>query len=129
MKAIKNKDTKPEIILRKILWRMGYRYRKNYLYLPGKPDIVFVKAKVVIFIDGEFWHGYNWEENKKKIGTRKEFWIKKIEGNIGHDSEVNKILENLGWKVLRFWGNEILKNSHNCIMIVAENVVKNNYKN
>lgn len=129
MKEIKNKDTKPEILLRKILWRMGYRYRKNYSYLPGKPDIVFVKAKIVIFIDGEFWHGYNWEENKKKIGTRREFWIKKIEGNIRHDSEINKILENLGWKVLRFWGNEVLKNTHNCIRIVAENVGKNNYIN
>jgi len=115
MKAIKSKDTKAEVMLRKALWKKGYRYFKNYKKLPGKPDIVFTKTKLVIFVDGEFWHGYNWEENKKRIGTNKEFWIPKIERNMERDQKVNCLLKGKGWKVLRFWCKEIEKNLEDCI--------------
>ena len=67
MQAIKSKNTKIEVTLRKELWERGYRYRINYNKLPGNPDIVFISKKIAIFCDGEFWHGYNWDENKKKI--------------------------------------------------------------
>jgi DNA mismatch endonuclease (patch repair protein) len=70
---IMGKDTKPEIQFRKALWAKGYRYRVNYKKLIGKPDIVFNKYKTVIFIDGEFWHGYNWEEKKDKIKSNRGF--------------------------------------------------------
>ncbi|SHJ14252.1 very short patch repair endonuclease [Lutispora thermophila] len=111
MQAIKGKDTKIEIMLRKKLWEKGYRYRKNYKNLPGKPDIVFTKYKVAVFCDSEFWHGYNWEEKKKRLGTNREFWIRKIEKNMERDKRVNEELISDGWIVLRFWEKEIKKKS------------------
>lgn len=115
MKKIKSKDTKPEIMLRRELWKRGYRYRKNFSELPGKPDIVFIKKKVVVFIDGDFWHGYNWEEKKKKILNNKEYWVKKIEKNIERDKENTKKLSNMGYKVIRFWEHEIKTNINKCV--------------
>ena len=120
MQAIKGKDTKIEIMLRQKLWEKGYRYRKNYKNLPGKPDIVFLKLKIVIFCDSEFWHGYNWEDKKKRLGTNREFWIKKIETNMERDKKVNEKLISDGWIVLRFWETEIKKNPDNCIKIIEE---------
>lgn len=119
MVAVKNKDSKIELTLRKILWDNGYRYRKNYSKVYGKPDIVFIGKKVAIFCDSEFWHGYSWNENKDKIHSNKEFWIGKIERNIKRDEEVNKKLENDGWTVLRFWGKEILKNPEACFQEIV----------
>ena len=115
MKAVKNKDSKIEILLRKALWSKGYRYRKNYTKLEGKPDIVLQKYKVAIFCDSEFWHGYDWEVIKQDIKSNQDFWIKKIEGNIQRDVTVNKILKDQGWKVVRFWGKDIQKNLDACI--------------
>ena len=115
MKAIKSKDTKPELLLRKALWKKGYRYYKNYKSLPGKPDIVFIKSKIAIFVDGEFWHGYDWNQNRKKIQTNKEFWISKIERNIERDREINSELKKLGWIVLRFWSKDVEKKLDVCI--------------
>ena len=108
MKAIKGKDTKIEILLRKALWKKGYRYRKNYNKLIGKPDIVLLKYKIVIFCDSEFWHGKDWEVKKHNIKTNSEFWINKIEGNIKRDQVVNQKLQDEGWTVLRFWGEVYL---------------------
>ncbi len=115
MKKIKSKDTKPEIMLRRELWKRGYRYRKNFSELPGKPDIVFIRKKVVVFIDGDFWHGYNWEEKKKKILNNKEYWVKKIEKNIERDKENTKKLSNMGYKVIRFWEHEIKTDINKCV--------------
>lgn len=115
MVAVKNKDSNIERTLRKILWDNGYRYRKNCSKVYGKPDIVFIGKKVAVFCDSEFWHGYSWKENKDKIHSNKDFWIKKIERNMERDEEVNKKLENDGWTVLRFWGKEITKNPQECL--------------
>ena len=115
MQAVKNKDSKIEILLRKALWDKGYRYRKNYAGLPGKPDLVLIKYKVAIFCDSEFWHGYNWDVGKYDIKSNKDFWIKKIEGNIQRDKVVNRMLEEKGWKVVRFWGKDIQKNTNKCV--------------
>lgn len=120
MRAIKSKDTKAELLLRKELWKRGYRYFKNYKKLPGKPDIAFTRAKLAIFVDGEFWHGYNWSANKKRIKTRRRFWIKKIERNMERDREVNSLLEDMGWTVLRFWNRDIFKNTENCIKEIED---------
>ena len=114
MQAIKNKDSKIEILLRKELWRRGLRYRKNVNKITGKPDIVFAGKKVAVFCDSEFWHGYDWENKKDAIKTRREFWITKIERNIERDKEVTALLEEEGWTVLRFWGNDIKKNLEQC---------------
>lgn len=115
MQAVKSKDSKIELILRNALWKKGYRYRKNYSKIEGKPDIVFLKQKVAIFCDSEFWHGYNWYIRKNDIKTNKKFWINKIESNIKRDKFVNNVLQKQGWKVLRFWGKDIQKNLAECM--------------
>lgn len=114
MRAVKNKDSAIEVLLRRELWRRGLRYRKNVAGLTGKPDIVFMGKKIAVFCDGDFWHGYDWENRKQDIKSRKEFWIPKIERNMQRDIEVNEALERDGWLVLRFWGNEIKTNCSAC---------------
>jgi len=122
MQAVRNKDSKIELLLRKALWNKGYRYRKNYKELEGKPDIVLTKHKIAIFCDSEFWHGYDWENKKSEIKSNKEFWISKIESNMARDREVNIILKKEGWKVLRFWGKDIQKNITKCIETVEKSL-------
>jgi len=109
MQAVKNKDSKIELKLRQALYSKGYRYRKNYTKIYGKPDIIFTKQKIVIFCDSEFWHGYNWEERKKDFKSHTEFWIPKIEQNMQRDKDVSANLEADGYIVLRFWGKQIEK--------------------
>ena len=120
MQAVKNKDSQIELLLRKDLWSRGIRYRKNSTKIFGKPDIVFIGKKVAVFCDSEFWHGYNWEERKKDFKSHQEFWIPKIERNIERDKEVTTKLESEGWTVLRFWGNEIKKNTAHCADIIEK---------
>ena len=128
MKHNKSKDTKPELSLRKELWKRGLRYRKNYKGVCGKPDIVFLKVKIAVFVDGKMWHGYNWEHQKNDFKSHREFWIPKIEQNIERDSIVNKTLTEQGWQVLRFWDFEIKKDVVACANQI-EQIYKNNSKN
>ena len=114
MQAVKNKDSSIEIILRKELWARGLRYRKNYSKVLGKPDIVFIRKKVAVFCDSEFWHGYDWEHKKEEIKSNRNSWIPKIERNIKRDTEVTQALTDDGWIVLRFWGNQIKKQLSDC---------------
>lgn len=114
MRSNKSKDTKPELMLRKELWSRGMRYRKNYKALPGKPDIVFGRAKLAVFVDGKMWHGYDWEHQKNDFKSNRDFWIPKIESNIERDLKVNQILNEQGWQVIRFWDFEIKKNIVAC---------------
>ena len=124
MKNIRAKDTKIELMLRKALWEKGFRYRKNYTEIPGKPDVVLTKYKIAIFCDGEFFHGKDWELLKPRLekSNNGEFWIKKISRNRERDEEINRQLEFLGWKVIRFWGTDIKKNLEGCIRVVEEAV-------
>ena len=122
MQQVKNKDSKIEVLLRKKLWSRGLRYRKNVNRIYGKPDIVFIGKKVAVFCDSEFWHGYNWEERKKDFKSHQEFWIPKIERNMERDAEVTAKLESEGWTVIRFWGNEIKKNTAQCADIIEKAV-------
>ena len=115
MQAIKCKDTSIECILRKELWARGFRYRKNYKKLIGKPDIVMPKYKLVIFCDSEFWHGKNYKESTERIGTNSDYWKQKIKRNIERDKEVNEKLIADGWTVLRFWEKEIRKELDKCV--------------
>ena len=126
MKAIRYKDTKIEIILRKELWARGIHYRKNCKDLPGKPDLAFKGKKVAVFCDSEFWHGYDWDNKKKEFKSHQEFWIPKIEKNIARDNLVNETLENSGWTVLRFWGNDIKKNLQACADEIERTVKSKN---
>lgn len=127
MRRIRSKNTKIEIALRKALWHKGYRYRKNYAALPGKPDIVLTKQKIAIFCDSEFFHGKDWEVLKPQLehGKNGEFWIKKISRNRERDDEVNKQLLFLGWTVIRFWGKDILKNTEECVQVIEEAIFDN----
>ena len=122
MQAVKNKDSQIELLLRQEVWSRGLRYRKNVNRIYGKPDIVFIGKKVAVFCDSEFWHGYNWEERKKDFKSHQEFWIPKIERNMERDAEVTARLESEGWTVIRFWGNEIKKNTAQCADIIEKAV-------
>lgn len=134
MASIKSKDTQPELILRKALWHKKMRYRVNYKNLPGKPDIVFTKAKVVVFCDGDFWHGHNWvirgmESLEEELSGYSEFWKKKILRNIERDDQITKKLNEMGWKVIRIWESEIKKDVDKCVKeieaVIFENKVVN----
>jgi len=120
MRKIKAKNTTPEIILRKALWNEGIRYRKENKEIIGNPDIAIKKYKLAIFIDGEFWHGYNWHEKKNKIKSNREYWIKKIERNIVRDKKYNQLLKEQNWIVLRFWEHEIKKELNKCVEKVKD---------
>jgi len=120
MSKIRSTNTKPEIALRKALWKLGIRYRLNVSKLPGKPDIVIGKFKIAIFVDGEFWHGYQWEEKKQKIKSNREYWIPKIERNIQRDKQNNRTLKSDGYKVIRFWENQIKKDVKKCVSKVLK---------
>lgn len=115
MQAVKSSGSEIETILAKELWAHGHRYRKNDKTVFGKPDITMKRYKLAIFADSEFWHGKDWINRKKDHKSNKAFWHQKIERNIQRDQEVNEYLMKSGWKVLRFWGDDILKNINDCI--------------
>lgn len=125
MRKVKCKDSQIELLLRKALWEKGLRYRKNVMSIYGHPDIAFISKKIVVFVDSEFWHGYDWENKKKEFKSNQEFWIPKIERNIQRDIEVNQTLRNQGWTVLRFWGKQIKDNTERCVQEI-EKAVKHN---
>ena len=104
MSANKGRNTKPELVLRKKLWALGYRYRIGHK-LVGKPDIVFVSRRVVIFVDGCFWH--RCPEHFKMPQNNREFWERKIARNVARDKEVNEKLAEEGWKVIRIWEHDL----------------------
>ena len=124
MQHIKSNDTKIEVLLRKALWQKGYRYRKNYKELPGKPDIVLPKYKTVIFVNGCFWHGHEgcryfiWPKNNA------EFWKAKISGNIQRDAQCIHLLKDQGWNVLVVWECELKKANREATLIGLETRLK-----
>lgn len=120
MQAIRSKGTKDEVLLAKALWRLGYRYRKNDKSVIGKPDLTFRRFKVAIFVDSEYFHGKDWDKEKYRIKTNREFWWAKIEANMQRDIKVNDLLYQEGWIVLRFWSREIRKNLAYCIVQIEE---------
>ena len=111
MRRIRSKDPKPEIILRRALWKRGIRYRKNVRVLPGTPDIVIAGRKIAVFIDGDFWHARGHRENPgEEVASNQPFWRKKLARNVERDREVNDALTEMGWLVLRFWASDVEKN-------------------
>lgn len=128
MQANKSKGTKIEVIFGKALWASGCRYRKNVPDIFGRPDFCIKKYKIAIFIDGEFWHGKDWEIKKFDHKSNIDFWTRKIERNIERDKEVNNYLLNHGWTVLRFWGEEVKKSTNKCIQIVLKAISDAKYK-
>ena len=124
MSAIRSKDTSIEVVLRKALWHRGYRYRKNYAALPGKPDIAMTKYRIAIFCDSEFFHGKDWEKLKLRLenGNNSTYWIKKISRNMQRDRENEQALFCQDWTVLRFWGEDIIKHTDACVREIEEAV-------
>ena len=119
MQHIRSKDTKPEVLLRKALWHKGYRYRKNWKALPGKPDIAITKHKIAVFCDSEFFHGKDFDV-KKKPATNPEYWEEKITRNMRRDQEVDAERKGLGWHVVRFWGRDIVSDPDACVKAVED---------
>ena len=125
MASIKSKDTEPELLVRQALWKRGLRYRVNVRTLPGKPDIVFTRAKIAIFCDGDFWHGHNWAVRgmaslEEELNSYSEFWRSKILSNIERDSKNTLALTESGWIVIRLWESDIRKDLTSCITTIIE---------
>jgi DNA mismatch endonuclease (patch repair protein) len=122
LRGSKSSNTQCERHLRSELWRLGVRFRKNVSNLPGRPDIVIHRARIVVFCDGDFWHGRLWSKRKVKLqkGSNSSYWIAKIEGNIIRDKRDTRLLKKLGWNVIRLWESSILANTQ----AIAEGIAK-----
>ena len=107
MSAIRSKDTKPELIVRKWLWTRGFRYRLNYARLPGHPDIVLRKYRTCIFVNGCFWHGHEGCSHFSMPKTNTAFWKRKIERNKQRDAEEQRRLAEMGWHCITVWECEL----------------------
>jgi DNA mismatch endonuclease (patch repair protein) len=109
------------------LWKWGVKYRKNVKNLFGKPDIAIKKYKIVIFIDGDFWHGHDWKKRhfssrEEMLASYSEFWQKKIRRNVARDKKVNRYYRSKGWTLLRFKTSDIEKNLNKCIIKTIETI-------
>jgi len=127
MSRIKGKNTRSELLLRKSLWHLKIRYRKNDPRLPGRPDIAIPSKKLAIFIDGEFWHGHDWHMKKEFLRSNKFYWIQKIETNMGRDKQNNEDLIKMGWRVLRFWDNQVKKEFGACLKLILNQLDDENF--
>ena len=114
MSAVRSKDTVPEMLLRRELHRRGLRYRVHDRRLPGRPDLSFARARLAVFVDGDFWHGGGWRERgfqslEAQFAAHRdpEKWAAKIRRNMERDAEVNAELADLGWRVVRVWESSI----------------------
>ena len=105
----RRQDTTPEILLRKALWTAGVRYRLHSPALIGRPDLVIARHRVVVFCDGDFWHGRKWAKRKGKLaeGWNASYWVAKIERNRQRDRQVTRLLRGLGWTVVRVWESDV----------------------
>ncbi len=123
-RANRKKDTVHEILLRRALWRLGVRYRKHVSRLPGNPDLVFARARVVVFCDGDFWHGRDWDRLKAQLERRHNaaYWLAKIGGNRERDRQRAAQLEQEGWSVLRFWETELMKDASAAAAAISDAV-------
>lgn len=126
MQSIRSKNTEIEKELGKAMWALGIRYRKNDKRIFGCPDFTIKKYKIAIFCDGEFFHGKDWDSKKTKISTNKEYWTTKIEKNIRRDQLVNETLAKDNWIVLRFWGEDIMRNMNVCLDRISSAIKERN---
>ena len=113
MSRIRKTDTKPELIIRRRSFARGLRYRKCVSGLPGTPDLVFAGARVVVFVDGDFWHGWRFEQWEHKLSSG--YWKKKIRGNRQRDRRNRRLLRDQGWEVIRIWEHDVERNPDECV--------------
>ena len=128
MSKVKLKNGTAEQLLAKKLWHMRYRYRKNDKRLPGSPDIAIPRHRIAIFVDGEFWHGKDWETRKPRLKSNREYWIEKIEENMARDIRVDKQLRESDWTPLHFWSKDVLKDVESCVSDILSVMIENEYK-
>lgn len=128
MSAIRSTGGKTEVALRSMLHRRGLRFRKNYAKLPGRPDIVFIRARVAVFIDGDYWHarvlrerGPAALEESMKTANR-AYWIEKFTKRVERDDDVTATLEDDGWTVVRLWESEVRTNLEAAVETIARSV-------
>lgn len=115
MANVRLKEGKAEKILARALWKLGFRYRKNYKKLPGSSDIAILKYHIAVFVDGEFWHGEDWEHRKEQLKSNRSYWIEKIEENISRDKRNDMLLAEMGWTPIHFWEKEVNKELDVCV--------------
>lgn len=115
MSRIRSKNTKAELLLRRAMWAAKIRFRIHADSLPGKPDVLIAKYRLAIFVDGAFWHGFEWEKNSLRIKSNIGFWTAKIESNMRRDAQVNSILSERGYTVMRFWDHQVKNELPRCI--------------
>ena len=120
MGKVKLKGGKAESMLAKALWHRGYRYRRNDKRLPGSPDIAILKYHIAVFVDGEFWHGKDWETRKNRLKRNREYWIQKIEENIAREQRDDARLRQAGWFPIHFWEKDVLKSVPDCVAEIEE---------
>jgi DNA mismatch endonuclease, patch repair protein len=126
MSRIRKTDTKPELIVRRLTFSRGLRYRKYAAHLPGKPDLVFATARVAVFVDGDFWHGWRFGKWEHKLSS--EYWRTKIRRNRERDRKNRRRLRNDGWTVVRIWEHEVEANREACVDRI-ETAVRRNIAN
>lgn len=128
MAAIRGKDTKPELVIRKGLHKAGFRYRLHDKKLPGKPDLVFPKYKTVLFIHGCFWHQHKGCRYAAVPKTNTKFWEQKFSGNIKRDKQHTETLEQQGWRVLVIWECELKSQEMQqaCIVSISRTLLNEN---
>lgn len=124
MSQIKCRDTKPEQIVRKFIFKNGFRYKKNVINLPGKPDIVLPKYKTIIFVHGCFWHGHKNCQYASIPKTKTEWWLNKIGKNKLNDAKHFKALKKLGWQVFIIWECNIKKNNQTYLLNLINNLTE-----
>lgn len=120
-RANRSTDTAAELQLRTALRRLGLRFQLHHPAVLGRPDIVFVRTRVAIFCDGDFWHGRNWRKLKPQLKSRRnaDYWIAKIAANRRRDRQVSRQLQRAGWYVLRFWETEVQSNPDKTALTIA----------
>ena len=119
MSRVKGKDTSIEKRVRSELHKRGLRFRKHVKDLPGKPDVIFPRAKIVVFIDGDFWHGYRFPAWKHKVS---DFWKTKIQKNRLRDQKNFRVLRRMGWRVIRIWQHELKRDFKGCVARIVSAV-------
>ena len=130
MQRVRSKDTASELTLRRALWHRGLRFTLHQATLPGHPDIVFSRAKLAVFVDGDFWHGNQWRlrglerlEDQFRDSENSEYWIRKISRNVIRDRESTTALEESGWRVIRVWESDIKRDLSGCVDRVEREVL------
>lgn len=130
MQGNRKRDTKPELLLRHALWKLGLRYRKHVRSVPGQPDVVFGRHKVAVFCDGDFWHGRNWFVLRRGLERRANasYWIAKIARNMKRDIAHMATLRAAGWHIVRFWETDIRQDPLRAALKVRK-VIESQHRN